>query len=277
MAYLVGTVLPCIATAMYTVTGSATDKATDNRLLYRCFSVTVDVLICGSEVSHLRSVWAIMANIKYACQIRRVDLMLSSPTFSRPVCDLCDLCVTCDLRPCSKSGGVGAGTQLFKLVETDLMSKELTRYGPTDAEHLGLHSVQDVLANIAAATSALPEAVVAVAGEASAKDAEAAASSPLTSAAVAPPAVREEDVLAAWGLGPRVSDSRVEEAAQVVVGKGEETSIEEGLEKMAIKRTYQPSTIKRKRKHGFLYRAKTRLGKKILQRRQEKGRWRLGI
>lgn len=150
------------------------------------------------------------------------------------------------------------------------MSKELTRYGPTDAEHLGLHSVQDVLADIAAATSALPETVVAVADETS-EDAEAAPNQ-----LNAPtPAVREEDVLAAWGLGPRVSDS-VEEAGQIV-GRGEEGSIEEGLEKMAIKRTYQPSTLKRKRKHGFLYRAKTRLGKKILQRRQEKGRWRLGI
>lgn len=37
--------------------------------------------------------------------------------------------------------------------------------------------------------------------------------------------------------------------------------------------TYQPSTLKRKRKFGFLARLKSRLGRKILVRRKEKGRW----
>lgn len=146
------------------------------------------------------------------------------------------------------------------------MSKELTRYGPSDAEHLGLHSIQDVLSDIAAATSALPEPIVAVT-EASAVEVEHASEQEESPAA---PAAVGEEVLAAWGLGPSVPDIAQE-------GSLEAPQEGEGAEILAIKRTYQPSTIKRKRRHGFLYRAKTRLGKKILQRRQDKGRWRLGI
>lgn len=154
------------------------------------------------------------------------------------------------------------------------MSKELTRYGPSDAEHLGLHSIQDVLSDIAAATLAPEEAPSPIAPIATPVD-------PAAEEPAAAPAVREEEVLAAWGLGPVVTDAS--EVGVQVPGVGESAEVEEveeeGLsnEKMAIKRTYQPSTLKRKRKHGFLYRAKTRLGKKILRRRQDKGRWRLGI
>eukprot|EP01035_Chromulina_nebulosa_P022456 gene22456-29078_t len=39
-----------------------------------------------------------------------------------------------------------------------------------------------------------------------------------------------------------------------------------------IKRTFQPSLIRRKRKHGFLVRNSTRKGRKILNRRRLKGR-----
>lgn len=162
------------------------------------------------------------------------------------------------------------------------MSKELTRYGPSDAEHLGLHSIQDVLSDIAAATLAPQEPPAPIATTmAPSVEAASAPEEPAASASSAP-AVREEEILAAWGLGPVVTDASEVGIQAPSVGECEqvkEEEQEEGVsnEKMAIKRTYQPSTLKRKRKHGFLYRAKTRLGKKILRRRQDKGRWRLGI
>lgn len=37
--------------------------------------------------------------------------------------------------------------------------------------------------------------------------------------------------------------------------------------------TYQPSTIRRKRKHGFLSRVRNFQLRKILERRRAKGRW----
>lgn len=42
-----------------------------------------------------------------------------------------------------------------------------------------------------------------------------------------------------------------------------------------VKRTFQPSLIRMKRKHGFLARLRSRNGQKILERRREKGRTRL--
>jgi large subunit ribosomal protein L34 len=44
-----------------------------------------------------------------------------------------------------------------------------------------------------------------------------------------------------------------------------------------MKRTYQPSKIRRARTHGFLVRMKTRAGRAIIRARRAKGRKRLGL
>jgi large subunit ribosomal protein L34 len=76
-------------------------------------------------------------------------------------------------------------------------------------------------------------------------------------------------------LAESVASSDLAEDSCVVPHTEEQQDGPESPEIQCVKRTYQPSNIVRKRRHGYLARIRTKDGRNVINRRRQKGRWRL--